>query len=114
MALIDEQGRRINYLRLSVTDRCNLRCRYCMPAGGIHKLNHNEILSFEDLHRLARIAVGLGLDKIRVTGGEPLVRKGVVGFLRQLAAIPGLTELALSTNGMLLPDMAKDLRRAGV
>lgn len=114
MTLIDEQGRRINYLRLSVTDRCNLRCRYCMPAGGIHKLNHSDILSFEDLHRLARIAVGLGLDKIRVTGGEPLVRKGVVGFLRQLAAIPGLTELVLSTNGMLLPEMAKELRRAGV
>ncbi|MBZ5510881.1 MAG: GTP 3',8-cyclase MoaA [Acidobacteriia bacterium] len=114
MALIDTQGRRINYLRLSVTDRCNLRCRYCMPAEGIRKLNHSEILSFEDLYRLACIAVGLGLDKIRVTGGEPLVRKGVVGFLQRLATIPGLSELVLSTNGMLLRDMAKDLRRAGV
>jgi len=114
MTLTDSQGRRINYLRLSVTDRCNLRCRYCMPPEGVPKLSHSDILSYEDLHRIACQAVGLGLDKIRITGGEPLVRKGVVGFLEKLAAIPGLTELVLSTNGVLLRQMARDLRRAGV
>jgi len=114
MALIDAQGRRISYLRLSVTDRCNLRCRYCMPAEGIRKVGSNDILSFEELLRIVRIAVSLGLDKIRVTSGEPLVRKGVIGFLRELAAIPGLGELVLTTNGILLRDMAEPLRRAGV
>ena len=114
MILTDTQGREINYLRLSVTDRCNLRCTYCMPPEGIPKLSHNDILSFEDLYRTAEQAVKLGLNKIRVTGGEPLVRKGVLGFLEKLATIPGLTELVLSTNGVLLRQMAGDLRRAGV
>ena len=114
MTLTDSQGRWINYLRLSITDRCNLRCTYCMPPEGIPKLTHNDILSYEDLHRIACQAVGLGLDKIRITGGEPLVRKGVVGFLEKLATICGLTELVLSTNGVLLRQMARDLRRAGV
>jgi cyclic pyranopterin phosphate synthase len=85
-----------------------------MPPEGVPKLSHSDILSYEDLHRIACQAVGLGLDKIRITGGEPLVRKGVVGFLEKLAAIPGLTELVLSTNGVLLRQMARDLRRAGV
>jgi len=114
MTLTGSQGRWINYLRLSITDRCNLRCTYCMPPEGIPKLTHNDILSYEDLHRIARQAVGLGLDKIRITGGEPLVRKGVVGFLEKLATIAGLTELVLSTNGVLLRQMARDLRCAGV
>jgi GTP 3',8-cyclase len=114
MTLTDSQGRWINYLRLSITDRCNLRCTYCMPPEGIPKLTHSDILSYEDLHRVARQAVCLGLDKIRITGGEPLVRKGVVGFLEKLATIPGLTELVLSTNGVLLRHMAQNLRRAGV
>lgn len=114
MKLIDSHGRRINYLRLSVTDRCNLRCRYCMPAGGVDKLSHGDILSYEDLYRIARSAVAAGIEKIRVTGGEPLVRKGIVPFLARLAAIPGLRELVLTTNGLLLPEMAGDLRRAGV
>ncbi len=114
MALTDAQGRRINYLRLSVTDRCNLRCVYCMPPEGICKVAHSDILSFECLYRIAEQAVSLGLDKIRVTGGEPLVRKGVAGFLEKLAAILGLTELVLTTNGILLSQMAADLRRAGV
>lgn len=114
MAPTDTHGRRISYLRLSVTDRCNLRCQYCMPAKGIPKLKHGDILSFEELHRIARLAVSLGIEKIRVTGGEPLVRKGVLPFLRNLADIDGLKELVLTTNGMRLRECAAELRRAGV
>lgn len=114
MALTDSHGRRINYLRLSVTDRCNLRCQYCMPAEGVPKLSHHDILSFEELQRIAVQAVALGIEKIRITGGEPLVRRGVVDFLARLAAIPGLKEMVLTTNGLLLRDMAAELRRAGV
>ena len=114
MELIDNFGRRINYLRLSVTDRCNLRCRYCMPADGVDKLAHAAILSYEELFRIASAAVAIGVEKIRVTGGEPLVRKGIVPFLARLASIPALRQLVLTTNGMLLPEMAVELRRAGV
>ena len=114
MKLVDTFGRKINYLRLSVTDRCNMRCRYCMPAQGVDKLEHQEILSYEELERIARAAVALGIEKVRVTGGEPLVRKGIVQFLAGLAKIPGLKQLVLTTNGMLLEEMAADLRSAGV
>lgn len=114
MSLIDTFGRKINYLRLSVTDRCNLRCSYCMPAEGVIKRQHGEILSFEELHRITTVATGLGIEKIRITGGEPLVRKGIVDFLARLSALPGLEELVLTTNGILLPSMADDLRAAGV
>ncbi len=114
MKLIDNHGRKINYLRLSVTDRCNLRCRYCMPAEGVELLGHEDILSYEDLQRVAKAAVSLGVEKIRITGGEPLVRKGIVPFLSSLADIPGLRQLVLTTNGLLLTEMAKDLRTAGV
>lgn len=114
MKLIDSHGRRINYLRLSVTDRCNLRCCYCMPAEGIHRRQHGDMLSYEELYRVAREAVDLGIGKIRITGGEPLVRKGVTGFIEKLAAIPGLRELVLTTNGVLLREMAAQLRSAGV
>jgi cyclic pyranopterin phosphate synthase len=114
MAHTDLHGRRINYLRLSVTDRCNLRCRYCMPAEGVPKLLHSDILSFEQMHRIARLAVSLGIDKIRITGGEPLVRKNLVQFLADLSTIDGLRELVLTTNGLLLRQFAADLRRAGV
>ncbi len=114
MALIDSFGRKINYLRLSVTDRCNLRCVYCMPAEGIRKLKHEEILKYEELLLLAETAVGIGIEKIRITGGEPLVRKAILGFLESLSGIPGLRQLVLTTNGMLLPEMAEGLRKAGV
>ena len=114
MALIDAFGRRINYLRLSVTDRCNMRCSYCMPVHGVSKLSHGEMLSYEDMVRVAREAAALGIEKIRVTGGEPLVRKGVIGLLERLAEIPGVKELVLTTNGLLLGEMAHSLRRAGV
>jgi len=114
MELIDRYGRRIRYLRLSVTDRCNLRCRYCMPAEGVRKRHHREILTYEELYRVAAEAVGLGIDKIRLTGGEPLVRKGIVAFSEQLAGLAGLKELVLTTNGLLLQEMAAPLLSAGV
>ena len=114
MELTDTFGRTINYLRLSVTDRCNMRCVYCMPAEGVAKLTHSDILSYEELEFIARTAVSLGIEKIRVTGGEPLVRKGIVPFLSRLAEIPGLRQLVLTTNGLHLPEMAESLRRAGV
>lgn len=114
MELIDTYGRRIRYLRLSVTDRCNLRCQYCMPAEGIPKHRHGDMLSYEELYRIAAETVSMGIDKIRLTGGEPLVRKGVVEFSRRLAGIPGLKELVLTTNGLLLGEMAGPLFQAGV
>jgi cyclic pyranopterin phosphate synthase len=114
MVLIDSYGRKINYLRLSVTDRCNLRCIYCMPAEGVCKVRHQDILRYEELMLLAETAVGIGIEKIRVTGGEPLVRNGILDFLGKLSKIPQLRQLVLTTNGMLLPEMADGLRKAGV
>lgn len=114
MELIDSYGRKINYLRLAVTDRCNLRCQYCMPAGGVPKVTHDDILSYEELFLVAQTAVSMGIEKIRVTGGEPLVRKGVVEFLDRLSTLAGLKHLVLTTNGLLLEEMAEDLSRAGV
>jgi GTP 3',8-cyclase len=114
MPLIDPFGRTINYLRLSVTDRCDLRCSYCMPEEGVPKLGHRDILSYEELYLLAEAAVSLGVEKVRVTGGEPLVRKGIVDFLRRLAGLAGLKELVLTTNGMQLAELAEPLRQAGV
>jgi len=114
MKLIDSLGRNINYLRLSVTDRCNMRCSYCMPAAGVQKLCHEDVLSYEELLQVVEAAVGIGIEKVRITGGEPLVRAGIVEFLARLAEIKGLRHLALSTNGLLLKEMAVDLRTAGV
>jgi cyclic pyranopterin phosphate synthase len=114
MELIDSYGRKINYLRLSVTDRCNMRCSYCMPAEGVAKLHRKDILSYDELFRIAREAVKLGIEKIRVTGGEPLVRRGITGFLARLAGIPGLKQLVLTTNGLRLEEKAEELRAAGV
>jgi GTP 3',8-cyclase len=114
MPLIDAYGRRINYLRLSVTDRCNLRCSYCMPEEGVEKLSHEQVLSYADLLRISGEAVAAGIEKIRVTGGEPLVRKGILNFLKLLGEIPGLKELVLTTNGVQLKEMAQGLRDAGV
>jgi cyclic pyranopterin phosphate synthase len=110
----DKHGRTINYLRLSITDRCNLRCSYCMPAEGETLCSHAEILSYEELLRIAEAAVELGVEKVRVTGGEPLVRKDVLGFLDQLGSIPGLKEMTLTTNGLLLEEQADQLRAVGV
>ena len=106
--------REINYLRLSIIDRCNLRCFYCLPSRGWQKLPASEILSYEEFLRLARVAVMAGIRKVRVTGGEPLVRKAVVDFLRRLGEVPGLEEMALTTNGVLLAEMAPELFAAGL
>lgn len=114
MSLVDPFGRKINYLRLSVTDRCNLRCRYCMPSKGVLKKQHSEILRFEELYRIAAAATELGVEKIRITGGEPLVRKGIIEFLARLSALPRLKELVLTTNGILLPELADALAAVGV
>jgi cyclic pyranopterin phosphate synthase len=114
MGLIDNYGRQINYLRLSVTDRCNMRCSYCMPEQGVEKLSHAEVLSYEDLLKISAEAVAAGIEKIRVTGGEPLVRRGILDFLGRVAALDGLRELVLTTNGLLLKQMARGLRDAGV
>src|SRR4030067_908187 len=114
MSLFDPLGRKINYLRLSVTGRCNLRCSYCRPQGKDPGPGTEEILSDQELLFRARTAGGVGIEKIRVTGGEPLLRKGIVSLLSRLGEIPGLKKLVLTTNGLLLPEMAEDLRRAGV
>ena len=110
----DSFGRSIDYLRISITDLCNLRCRYCMPAEGIVKQNHRDILSLEEISEIASAAVELGIAKIRLTGGEPLLRKGLLSLCRSLSSLPGLRELAITTNGVLLPAMAADLKAAGV
>ena len=112
--MTDGRGRTIDYLRLSVTDRCNYRCRYCMPEEGVCKREHREMLTLEELAEVAAACVVCGVRKIRLTGGEPLVRRGIVELCRQLRAIPDLRELCLTTNGSLLPDLAAPLRAAGV
>ena len=106
--------RRIDYLRISVTDRCNLRCVYCMPAEGVAKQRHSDILTFEEMEEIARAAVELGVRKLRITGGEPLVRRGIVELCRRLGQIPGVEDLSMTTNAALLPHMAQDLYQAGV
>jgi len=112
--LIDGCQRRLNYLRISITDRCNLRCAYCLPCEDIPRLRHVDVLRYEEILRVARVAAGLGITKVRVTGGEPLVRKGICDFLTQLARIPGIRELSLTTNGLLLAENVARLKSAGV
>lgn len=110
----DTLGREITYLRVSLTDLCNLRCEYCMPPEGARKLAHRDILSLEEIEEVAREAVALGVRKIRLTGGEPLVRRNMLSLCRNLGQIPALRELTLTTNGILLPRMAPALKEAGV
>lgn len=110
----DNYGREINYLRISVTDLCNLRCKYCMPEGGIQKKQHVKILTLEEIYEVAKEAVGLGINKIRITGGEPLVRKNIVYLIRRIAQLDGIKDLAMTTNGILLKKYAKELKEAGL
>jgi cyclic pyranopterin phosphate synthase len=112
--LIDKCNRHLNYLRISITDRCNLQCRYCVPDDLIPKLSHSEILTYEEILRVVRVATRLGISKVRVTGGEPLVRKGVYGFFEKLIATEGLKDVSLTTNGVLLKDNLLNIKSAGI
>ena len=112
--MIDGFDRDINYMRVCITDRCNLRCRYCMPAEGVPKRQHGDMMRIEEIVEVVGAAATRGITKIRVTGGEPLVHKGVVDLCRAIKAIPGIQELAVTTNGTLLEEMALRLREAGV
>jgi len=112
--LVDTFGRVHDNLRISVTDRCNIRCFYCMPETGVEFMERSEILSFEEIERFVRVAVRLGITKLRITGGEPLVRKDLPVLIKKLAAIPGIRDLALTTNAVLLADLAEPLYEAGL
>jgi len=112
--MYDLYNRRINYLRVSVTDRCNLRCLYCMPEEGIGKISHESVLSYEEIVDIVKVAVAQGINKVRLTGGEPLVRKGIENLVEMLAGIEGINDLALSTNGILLNQYAEKLKKAGL
>lgn len=112
--MIDSFGREISYLRLSVTELCNLRCRYCMPEEGICKKDHSQMMTEEEMVLAVKAAASLGIRKLRITGGEPLVKKNILSICEKTAAVKGIQEVCLTTNGILLPEMAKDLRRAGV
>ena len=112
--MTDEYGRKIHYLRLSVTERCNLRCRYCMPEEGVCKKCHDEMLTEDEMIMAVEAAASLGFDKLRITGGEPLVKKNIVSICSRAAAVKGIKEVCLTTNGILLPQYAKPLCEAGV
>ncbi len=106
--------RQINYLRVSITDRCNLRCIYCMPQEGIFRLRREDVLTYEEIIRVVKVAIGMGIKKVRVTGGEPLLRKGVVEFIKSLSLLPQLSDISMTTNGILLEEFAQDLYEAGL
>lgn len=112
--MLDRYNRKINYLRISVTDRCNLRCTYCMPEAGIKLMKHQDILSFDEIMEVVREAVLLGIDKVRITGGEPLVRKGIIELVKMIADTGGVRDFGMTTNGTLLPAFAEDLKKAGL
>jgi cyclic pyranopterin phosphate synthase len=112
--IIDPYHRTLNYLRISITDRCNLRCRYCMPNGFIPKYTHDDILSFEEFLRLVLVFSNMGVDKVRITGGEPLVRKDISHFLKQLTQIAGIADVSLTTNGVLLEEHLDAIQSAGI
>lgn len=112
--MYDRFDREINYLRISVTDRCNLRCKYCMPAEGIQLLPHDHIFTFDEITEFTRYAVSNGVTKVRITGGEPLVRRGIVTLVGMIAGIEGIKDLSMTTNGVMLKEFAKDLQAAGL
>lgn len=110
----DGFGREINYMRISVTDRCNLRCVYCMPEEGVPSLSHEDILSYEEILRLVRIAAKTGIKKIRLTGGEPLVRRGIESLIKDIKSVPGIETVGITTNGILIPEKIDSLAEAGL
>jgi len=112
--VLDRFNRNINYLRISVTDRCNLRCTYCMPAEGIKLLRHSDILTYDEITAFTRDAVAMGITKVRLTGGEPLARRGITTLVRMLAALEGITDLSMTTNGTMLAGHAQELADAGL
>jgi len=112
--MFDRFNRPINYLRISVTDRCNLRCTYCMPECGIQLMPHEDILSFDEITELVRVAVKMGITKIRLTGGEPLVRKEIVTLVSMISSVVGIEDLSMTTNGILLEELAGPLKAAGL
>ena len=112
--MIDTFGRSITYLRVSVTDLCNLRCRYCMPEDGVCKKEHADMLTEDELIQAVEAAAALGITKLRITGGEPLVKKNIVSICRRASRVPGIREVCLTTNGILLPELARPLKEAGV
>jgi GTP 3',8-cyclase len=112
--MIDQFGRRVEYLRISVTDKCNLRCIYCMPMEGLPWLKRDELLSYEEITQIVRTMAGMGLKRVRLTGGEPLVRKGIPDLIRLLSAVDGIEDISLTTNAVLLAPMADELRDAGL
>ena len=112
--MLDSYNRSLNYLRVSVTDRCNLRCVYCMPAEGIRLIDHSEILSFEEILEVIKEGILLGVSRVRITGGEPLVRRGVVDLVKMIAGLDGITDFGMTTNGILLEQFAGDLSKAGL
>lgn len=112
--MVDPFGRRVEYLRISVTDKCNLRCVYCMPMEGLPWLKREELLSYEEITQIVEAMAGIGLRRVRITGGEPLVRRDLPDLIRMISAVPGIDDLSLSTNAVLLEDQAVALRAAGV
>ncbi|MBK7494700.1 MAG: GTP 3',8-cyclase MoaA [Candidatus Omnitrophica bacterium] len=112
--LIDRFGRRHTYLRISVTDRCNLRCTYCMPEEGIALASHSDLLTFEEISRVLQIFAEMGINKVRLTGGEPLLRKGLPNLISSISQTSGIDKVGLTTNGILLTDYAEPLRNAGL
>ena len=113
ISMFDLQGREINYLRVSITDKCNLRCRYCMPEG-VDRLPMSDLLTLEEIRAVCRQASFLGIDRIKITGGEPLVRRGVVELVTMLRELPGIRQITMTSNGVLLPEFLPDLVRAGL
>lgn len=112
--LKDNFGREINYLRVSVTDRCNLRCIYCLPKEGVQMLPHSEIMSYEEILRFVKILAGLGINKVRLTGGEPLLRSGIIDFIKEMKMVSGLNDLSLTTNGIIFREKLGELFEAGL
>ena len=109
--MIDRLGRNITYLRISLTDKCNLRCRYCMPEEGVCKRAHHEMMNEDEVVTAVEVAASLGIRKVRLTGGEPLVKKNIVSICRRVAAVVGIQEVCLTTNGILLPELARNSAR---
>jgi len=109
--MLDHKGRTIDYLRVSLTDRCNLRCIYCMPEEGIVKKTHNDIIRFENLEKVISAFTALGIKKVRFTGGEPLILKGIEKLIKYTSSLPSIEDVSLTTNGILLADMAEELKK---